>query len=46
MYIFPEEMRIALESSAASFVYYQNINDRAVPVLGKVVPVTIAAILH
>lgn len=35
MYIFPEEMRKALESSAASFVYYQNINDRAVPVLAS-----------
>jgi diguanylate cyclase (GGDEF)-like protein len=35
MYTFSEESRIVLESSAASFVYYQNINDRAMPVLAS-----------
>ena len=33
MYSFPEDMKKAYESSPLSFVYYQNIDDRAVPVL-------------
>ena len=32
-YQFPEELREAYESSPLSFVYYQNINGKAVPVL-------------
>ena len=35
MYIFPEELRRAYESSPLSYVYYQNINGRAVPVLAS-----------
>ena len=35
MYIFPEEMRKALESSAVSFVYYQDIDGKGVPVLAS-----------
>ena len=35
MFMFPEEMRKTLESSAASFVYYQIENGRAVPVLAS-----------
>ena len=35
MYIFSEEMRKALESSAASFVYYQDVDGRPVPVLAS-----------
>ena len=35
MYIFPKEMREALESCRASFVYYQNIDGEAVPVLAS-----------
>ena len=35
MYKFPEEMKKAYESSPISFVYYQNIDDRAVPVLAS-----------
>ena len=34
-YRFPEELKRAYESSALSFVYYQNINDSAVPVLAS-----------
>ena len=30
MYTFPKEMRAALESCEASFVYYQRIGDEAV----------------
>ena len=33
MYQFPEELKRAYESSPLSFVYYQNIHHRAVPVL-------------
>lgn len=33
MYQFPEDLKKAYESSAISFVFYQNIDDRAVPVL-------------
>ncbi|MBR3737160.1 MAG: diguanylate cyclase [Eubacterium sp.] len=33
LYEFPEDLKKAYESSPLSFVYYQNINDRAVPVL-------------
>ena len=32
-YQFPEDMKRAYESSPLSFVYYQNINSKAVPVL-------------
>ena len=35
MYCFPEELKSAYESSPLSFVYYQNINGRAVPVLAS-----------
>ena len=35
MYIFPEELRRAYESSPLSYVYYQNIDGRAVPVLAS-----------
>ena len=35
MDIFPEELRRAYESSPLSFVYYQNIGGRAVPVLAS-----------
>ncbi|MBP5256270.1 MAG: hypothetical protein J6Z80_04355, partial [Clostridia bacterium] len=35
MYVFPEEMRKALESSAASFIYYQDIDGRGVPILAS-----------
>ncbi len=35
MYIFPEEMRKNYESSPLSFVYYQNIDGKAVPVLAS-----------
>ncbi|MCR5429584.1 MAG: GGDEF domain-containing phosphodiesterase [Lachnospiraceae bacterium] len=35
MYQFPEDLRRAYECSAASFVYYQNIDDKAVPVLAS-----------
>ena len=35
MYTFPEEMRKTLESSAASFVYYQVINERVMPILAS-----------
>ena len=35
MYTFPKEMRAALESCEASFVYYQRIGDEAVPVLAS-----------
>ena len=35
MYCFPEELKKAYESSPLSFVYYQNINGRAVPVLAS-----------
>lgn len=33
MYQFPEDLKRAYESSALSFVYYQNIDGQAVPVL-------------
>lgn len=33
MYVFPEEMKRCYESSPISFVYYQNIDGKAVPVL-------------
>jgi EAL domain-containing protein (putative c-di-GMP-specific phosphodiesterase class I) len=35
MYIFPEELRRAYESSPLSYVYYQNIDGRAIPVLAS-----------
>ena len=35
IYKFPENLRQAYESSPLSFVYYQNINDRACPVLAS-----------
>ena len=35
MYQFPDDLKRAYESSALSFVYYQNIDDRAVPVLAS-----------
>ncbi len=35
MYTFPKEMREALESCEASFVYYQKIEGKAVPVLAS-----------
>ncbi len=35
MYRFPEEMRKSYESSPLSFVYYQNIDNKAVPVLAS-----------
>ncbi len=35
MYIFPEELRRAYESSPLSFVYYQNVDGKAVPVLAS-----------
>ena len=35
MYQFPEDLRKAYESSAASFIYYQNIDGRPVPVLAS-----------
>ncbi len=35
MYTFPKEMREALERCEASFVYYQKIGDKAVPVLAS-----------
>ncbi len=33
MYVFPEEMKKSYESSPLSFVYYQDIDGKAVPVL-------------
>ncbi len=33
MYHFPEDLKKAYESSTMSFVYYQNIDDRPVPIL-------------
>ena len=35
MYIFPDEMRKIYESSPLSFVYYQNIDDKPVPILAS-----------
>ena len=35
MYTFPEDLKRAYESSPLSFVYYQNIDGRAVPVLAS-----------
>ncbi|MBQ3426318.1 MAG: EAL domain-containing protein [Clostridia bacterium] len=35
MYKFPEEMRKIYESSPLSFVYYQNIDGKAVPILAS-----------
>ena len=35
MYIFPEEIKRVYESSPLSFVYYQNIDGKAVPVLAS-----------
>ena len=35
MYQFPEDLRKAYESSPVSFVYYQNIDDKPVPVLAS-----------
>lgn len=35
MYIFPEEMRKSYESSPISFVYYQEIEGKAVPLLAS-----------
>ena len=35
MYTFPKEMREALEGCKASFVYYQNVGGKAVPVLAS-----------
>jgi len=35
MYLFPEELRNAYEKSPLSFVYYQNLDDKAVPVLAS-----------
>ena len=35
MYTFPKEMKEALERCEASFVYYQRIGDKAVPVLAS-----------
>ena len=35
MYTFPEDLKRAYESSPLSFVYYQNIGGRAVPVLAS-----------
>ena len=35
MYIFPEEMRKSYESSPLSFVYYQEIEGKAVPLLAS-----------
>ena len=35
MYQFPDDLKKAYESSALSFVYYQNIDDRAVPILAS-----------
>lgn len=35
MYTFPKEMKEALERCEASFVYYQKIGDKAVPVLAS-----------
>lgn len=35
MYEFPEEMRKSYESSPLSFVYYQNIDDKPIPVLAS-----------
>ena len=35
MYTFPEELRIAYESSPLSFVYYQNSDGQAVPILAS-----------
>ena len=35
MYIFPEEMRRSYESSPLSFVYYQEIEGKAVPLLAS-----------
>ena len=35
MYIFPEEIKRVYESSPLSFVYYQNIDGEAVPVLAS-----------
>ena len=35
MYIFPEELRKAYEDSPLSFVYYQNIDGKGVPILAS-----------
>lgn len=35
MYAFPDDLKRAYESSPLSFVYYQNIDDKAVPVLAS-----------
>ena len=35
MYTFPDKLRQVYESSPLSFVYYQNIDDQAVPVLAS-----------
>jgi len=35
MYCFPEDLKRAYESSPLSFVYYQNIDGRAVPILAS-----------
>ena len=35
MYKFPEDMKKAYESSPLSFVYYQNIDHKAVPILAS-----------
>ena len=35
MYCFPESLKRAYESSPLSFVYYQNVEGRAVPVLAS-----------
>ena len=35
MYQFPSDMKAAYESSPLSFVYYQNIDGKAMPVLAS-----------
>lgn len=35
MYVFPNDMKAAYESSPLSFVYYQNIDGKAMPVLAS-----------
>ncbi len=35
LYVFPEELKKAYESSALSFVYYQNVDGKAVPILAS-----------
>lgn len=35
MYVFPEEMRKAYESSPLSFVYYERVDNEAVPILAS-----------